>query len=329
MTIKEVAQLAGVSSAAVSRYINGGSLSDQKREKIRKAIELTGYRPNLMARSMRTGRGGQVGVIVPKIHSDSVSAVMAGISNTLAEAGYMTLLGNAELSDEKEIRYLELMQNNQVAGIILMAGSMTPEKEALISEMRIPVVITGQNFDFEGMPCVYHNDYYAAATLAEHMIARGRKKIAYIGVTERDLAAGLARRLGVQLALREAGMESESMPRRIGEFNADSGRKCMAELLEEAPDLDGVICATDAIALGAMRVLKEKGRKVPEDVSVAGFGNSWAGRVSNPALTTIRLDFRGCGEKAARLLLDLIGGQTAGRDSREMLPFELLERESV
>ncbi len=308
MTIKEVAQLAGVSSAAVSRYINGGSLSDQKREKIRKAIELTGYRPNLMARSMRTGRGGQVGVIVPKIHSDSVSAVMAGISNTLAEAGYMTLLGNAELSDEKEIR-------------------MTPEKEALISEMRIPVVITGQNF--EGMPCVYHNDYYAAATLAEHMIARGRKKIAYIGVTERDLAAGLARRLGVQLALREAGMESESMPRRIGEFNAESGRKCMAELLEEAPDLDGVICATDAIALGAMRVLKEKGRKVPEDVSVAGFGNSWAGRVSNPALTTIRLDFRGCGEKAARLLLDLIGGQTAGRDSREMLPFELLERESV
>ena len=203
MTIKEVAQLAGVSSAAVSRYINGGSLSDQKREKIRKAIELTGYRPNLMARSMRTGRGGQVGVIVPKIHSDSVSAVMAGISDTLAEAGYMTLLGNAELSDEKEIRYLELMQNNQVAGIILMAGSMTPEKEALISEMRIPVVITGQNF--EGMPCVYHNDYYAAATLAEHMIARGRKKIAYIGVTERDLSAGLARRLGVQLALREAG----------------------------------------------------------------------------------------------------------------------------
>ena len=84
MTIKEVAQLAGVSSAAVSRYINGGSLSDQKREKIRKAIELTGYRPNLMARSMRTGRGGQVGVIVPKIHSDSVSAVMAGEPVTIA-----------------------------------------------------------------------------------------------------------------------------------------------------------------------------------------------------------------------------------------------------
>ena len=327
MTIKEVAQLAGVSSAAVSRYINGGSLSDQKREKIRKAIELTGYRPNLMARSMRTGRGGQVGVIVPKIHSDSVSAVMAGISDTLAEAGYMTLLGNAELSDEKEIRYLDLMKNNQVAGIVLMAGSMTPEKEALISEMQIPVVITGQNF--EGMPCVYHNDYHAAAVLTEHMIARGRKKIAYIGVTERDLAAGLARRLGVQLALREAGMESENIPRRIGEFNAESGRKCMTELLEKVPDLDGVICATDAIALGAMRTLKDKGRKVPEDVSVAGIGDSWAGRVSNPALTTIRLDFRGCGEKAARLLLDIIGGKTAGRDSREMLPFELLERESV
>lgn len=327
MTIKEVARLAGVSSAAVSRYINGGSLSDQKREKIRKAIELTGYRPNLMARSMRTGRGGQVGVIVPKIHSDSVSAVMAGISDTLAEAGYMTLLGNAEQNEEKELRYLDLMQYNQVAGIVLMAGIMTPEKAARIAEMQIPVVITGQNF--EGMPCVYHNDYHAAAALTAHVIKRGRKKIAYIGVTERDLAAGLARRLGVQLALREAGMDSEGMPRRIGEFNAESGRKCMAELLEAAPDLDGVICATDAIALGAMRMLREKGRKVPEDVSVAGIGNSWAGRVSNPALTTIRLDFRGCGEKAARMLLEIISGENTGRNVREMLPFELLERESV
>jgi LacI family sucrose operon transcriptional repressor len=76
-------------------------------------------------------------------------------------------------------------------------------------------------------------------------------------------------------------------------------------------------------------MLREKGRKVPEDVSVAGIGNSWAGRVSNPALTTIRLDFRGCGEKAARMLLEIISGENTGRNVREMLPFELLDRESV
>ena len=94
MTIKDVARLAGVSPAAVSRYLNGGSLSEEKRVQVREAIRTTGYRPDVAAQTLRTGRVNQVGVIVPKIHSDSVSQVSAGISGALAQQGYLTLLGS-------------------------------------------------------------------------------------------------------------------------------------------------------------------------------------------------------------------------------------------
>ena len=139
MTIKEVAQLAGVSPAAVSRYLNGGSISPEKRERVRKAIEETGYRPNPMAQTMRTGRINQVGVIVPRLYSDSVSQITAGASCTLFEQGYMTLLGCTEHDPDTELRYMQVMQESQVAGIILMGAEMTPKMKEMIRSSRVPV----------------------------------------------------------------------------------------------------------------------------------------------------------------------------------------------
>ena len=159
MTIKEVAQLAGVSPAAVSRYINGGSISEEKRERVRKAIEETGYRPNPLARTMRTGRINQVGIIVPRIYSDSVSQITAGASRKLFERNFMTVLGCTDHNTETELRYLESMQENQVSGIILMGTVFDGRIEDAIRRCRVPVVITGQ--DIEGFPCICHDDFHA------------------------------------------------------------------------------------------------------------------------------------------------------------------------
>ena len=146
MTIKEVAKLAGVSPAAVSRYINGGSISEEKRERVRRAIEETGYRPNPMARTMRTGRTDQIRVIVPRIYSDSVSQIVAGAAQKLSEHGYMPILGCTDHSIEKEVEYLQIMQEKQVSGIILMGTMLTPENTEAIRGCRVPLVITGQNY---------------------------------------------------------------------------------------------------------------------------------------------------------------------------------------
>ena len=126
MKINEIAALAGVSSAAVSRYLNGGSISEEKRLKIKKIIEETGYVPNVAARSLRQRRSNSIGVIVPKINSDSVSNLLEGVSSVLSRSGYLTIFGNAGNDRKQELDYLRMMQEVKLAGIILMGTVLTP-----------------------------------------------------------------------------------------------------------------------------------------------------------------------------------------------------------
>ncbi|MBQ9033587.1 MAG: LacI family DNA-binding transcriptional regulator, partial [Lachnospiraceae bacterium] len=143
MTIKEVARLAGVSPAAVSRYLNGGPLSKDKKERVARAIEETGYRPNLMAKTMRTGKVRQVGVIVPRIMSESVNSLMDGIAEELLDKGYLTVLGYSDRSKDRELQYLDIMQSSRVAGIILMATTLSDIKKVSLENCTVPLVITG------------------------------------------------------------------------------------------------------------------------------------------------------------------------------------------
>lgn len=328
MTIKEVARLAGVSPAAVSRYLNGGSISPEKSERVRKAIEETGYRPNPMAQTMRTGRINQVGIIVPRLYSDSVSQITAGASQRLFEQGYMTLLGCTDHDPEAEMRYIQIMQESQVAGIILMGAVLTPQIAEMIRSSRVPIVITGQNF--EEFSCVYHDDFNAARDLTKLLIEKGRRRIVMIGAPENDIATGLNRRRGAEQALLDAGLDASAMPYQVSTFEAKGGKDSMEKLLRKYPDLDGVICATDTMAMGAICALREAGRNIPEDVSIVGIGDNWVDTVSVPGLTTAHLFFRQCGEEAAGLLLDFIDPKTESARTRQIrLQYLIIERGSV
>lgn len=326
MTIKEVAQIAGVSSAAVSRYMNGGSLSEEKKTRIRRAIEETGYRPNRMAQTMRTGRINQIGVIVPKVNSESVSQVAGGATDQLFSDGYMTVLGCTQSDQEKELRYLDIMRSNQVAGILLMGTTLNEQKARAMRESGLPIVITGQNYP--GFSCVYHDDFHAVKELTGRMLRRGRRRIVYIGVTEEDAAAGVARRRGAQAAFGEAGLDASCMQIVISEFSGKDGHDHMLALLDQIPGIDGVVCATDTIALGAMAALRQRGLHIPEEVSISGVGGSWAGELSWPPLTTAKLEFYRCGEAAAKMLLDSIDNPDLP-DRQLMLPYTILERGSL
>ena len=211
MTISDIAKMAGVSSAAVSRYLNGGPLSEQKRAVIHEVVEKTGYRPDTAAQTLRTGKVNQVGVIAPSIGSQSVGQITAGIASELDAKSYLLLLGNTELDAQRELGYLTAMQRNHVAGIILLGSYYTPQLAQALKNCRVPVVVTGQRFP--DVACVYNDDRTAARELAQRMLDHGRKRIVYIGGTERDDAAGVQRREGVQDALNAAGLNGEQMPR--------------------------------------------------------------------------------------------------------------------
>ena len=194
MDITTVAKLAGVSRATVSRYLNDGYVSDEKRRAIARVIKETGYIPSRQAKILRTGKTNLIGVIIPKINSASVSRMVAGLSSVFNESQYQMLLANTDNRENKEIDYLRVFtEKDRVDGIILVGTILTPEHERALKNLRIPLIVLGQAFD--GFSCVYHDDYHAVREITSHILNRGTKPV-YIGVTELDIAAGQSRHTG-------------------------------------------------------------------------------------------------------------------------------------
>ena len=332
MKISEIARMAGVSSAAVSRYLNGGSISEEKKERIKKVIEETGYVPNPTARSLRQQRTDSIGIIFPKVNSDSVSNLIEGVSTVLSKAGYLAIFGNAENDEKRELEYMRLMQETHLAGILLMGTVFTPKHVAFFRESKMPIVVCGQNHP--DVTCVYHDDKGAAKEITRYMLSKGRKKLAYIGAIEKDISVGVNRREGVEEAMREAQLDPELLVRSQVFFTATDGYEGMNEVLDSGYVPDGVICATDTLAVGAIKAIRERGYSIPGDISIAGIGGGFAGTIITPALTTVKLFHLECGERGAQLLLSMIEQHRENPDQKlpvthTMFGYSLIERESV
>lgn len=303
MNINEIAQLAGVSRATVSRYLNDGYVSEEKREKIRRVIQETGYQPSSQAQMLRTKKTRLIGVIIPKINSDSVSRMVAGISQVLQEEGYEMLLANTENRETEELKYLRLFAENKVDGIILIGTIFSREHHRALKKLQVPLVILGQKLD--GYSCVYQDDFQAAKELTEILLQRGTK-VGYIGVTESDEAAGHGRKEGYQAALAAAGDQAEARFMEESSFQAEGGYQAAQRLWRQAPELDAVFCATDTIALGAMAFYREQGKRIPEDMILAGIGDSTAGKIVLPKLSTVHFYYKTSGLEAARMLMQML-----------------------
>ena len=304
--MKDVAELAGVSNAAVSRYLNGGYISADKSERIKQAIVQTGYVRSNQARALRTGSTKLIGVIVPKINSESVSRITAGIGQVLGRRGYQMLLANTDNVAERELEYLDLFQNHPVDGIVLVATMITDEHRAAIVSCRVPIVLIGQNV--EGAACVYHDDYEAAYELGNALAEREEGKIAYIGVTEDDRAAGYDRRRGFEAGLLAAGVVLDPELVGFGSFTLDSGYRVARELLADVPDVSFIACATDTMAAGALRALDETLGLGEGAHRVSGFGDNAFLRALTGGIPTVHYGYLTSGVEATNMLLDTLDG---------------------
>ena len=326
MDITTVAKLAGVSRATVSRYLNDGYVSDEKRRAIARVIKETGYIPSRQAKILRTGKTNLIGVIIPKINSASVSRMVAGLSSVFNESQYQMLLANTDNRENKEIDYLRVFtEKDRVDGIILVGTILTPEHERALKNLRIPLIVLGQAFD--GFSCVYHDDYHAVREITSHILNRGTKP-AYIGVTELDIAAGQSRHTGFLDACAEKNLEVPKKAQMESDFSVDSAYLACERLLDVYPEVDTIVCASDSIAFGAITCLREFGRSVPEDVQVTGVGDSGLSKVITPSLTTIHHHYKTSGMEAAKMLIGAMDKEdTIVRDIR--MGYELLLRNST
>ncbi len=313
MNIAEIAKLAGVSSAAVSRYFNNGRISEEKREAIRRVVEETGYRPSVQAQTLRTRKTKMIGVIVPKVASASIGRVVEGILSVVNESGYQMLLSVTQNNPEKELEYLSVFNHKQVDGVILVATIFSEEHKQALRHMKVPVVIVAQ--ELSGFPCVYHDDYRASYELTRLLFEKGRKILGYISAIREDRAVGEERFLGYRDAVRDLGYGCLAEHYVISSFAMESGYEKTGELLERFGRPDGLVCATDSIAIGAMQYLREHGFRIPEDVLVAGHGDSTLPGVTSPPLITVHYSYKESGEIAVQMLFELLNtGETAQRE---------------
>ncbi|MFC4386968.1 LacI family DNA-binding transcriptional regulator [Gracilibacillus marinus] len=325
-TINDIAKLAGVSRSTVSRFLNkSGYVSEEAKENIKAVIEETGYMPSQSAKSLRTNKTSVIGVILPKISTETASRVMSGINRELGKYDYQPLLADTGLDKEKELRYLALLQSRNVDGIIVL-GTNTDDKMAeAIKRLRIPVIVVGQEFD--EIPCIVYPDYEATCEAIEYMIKKGRRKIGFIGVPESDPAVGIVRKKAYVDTLMKHQLMLDKKHVQIGDFSIQSGYNAMQRIWKDSEEIDSVFVVTDRMAVGAVKFLKEKNIVIPEQFAIATTGASSLAEYIDPSLTTVDFLNEQAGEKAATLIMQLISGEKV--NEKLVHTYRLLKRNSV
>jgi LacI family transcriptional regulator, sucrose operon repressor len=327
-TIKEIAEMAKVSRTTVSRVINNsGYVSEEVRKRILKIIEETGYVPSEHAKSLRTKRTKVIGVILPKISTETSSRIVSGIDEVLSENGYQILLANTNLKKEKEIEYINLLKVRQVDGIIFTATNMNENLVKQIHQLNIPIVVIGQ--EIPGVTAVVYDDYHAARDITSMFIKKGHKNIAFIGVDESDRAVGFLRKKGYLDVMQEHGFLIENEWIQKGVFDIQSGYKAMKRIMENSINRPtATFAVTDRLAIGAMQYLKEKGFSIPDEMALAGIGASEISNYVTPTLTTVDYLNENVGREAAKLILDKILEKDSST-KKITLDYRLIIRDSV
>ncbi|CAL9453669.1 LacI family DNA-binding transcriptional regulator [Streptomyces sp. enrichment culture] len=336
-TLEEVAARAGVGRGTVSRVINGSPrVSDATRAAVEAAVAELGYVPNTAARALAANRTDAIALVVPEpetrffaepYFSDIVKGVGAELSDT-----EMQLLLIFAGSDRERRRLAQYLAAHRVDGVLLVSVHADDPLPDLLSQLEIPAVISGPRSAAETLTSVDSDNYGGARSAVEHLLSRGRRRIAHI--TGRLDVYGAQRRVdGYRAALAEAGHDVDESLIEPGDFSEDGGVRAMTALLDRHPDLDAVFAASDVTAAGARQVLRAAGRRIPDDVALVGYDDSAIARHMEPPLTSVRQPIEEMGRRMIDLLLAEIADRrpaaSRGLERRQVvLPAKLVARAS-
>jgi LacI family transcriptional regulator len=326
-TIYDVARLAGVSTATVSRALNGtGQVAESKRSAIEAAVERLGYRPNTIARSLVTRSTQTIALLLPDITNPFYAELVTGIQQLTRERDYTMLLCTTDFDPEQEERYLRLLRAKHVDGALVDGLVLPPERIARFVEDGFPIVCLDRDVDSRSVPLVQVDNRMGARLATEHLLALGHTRIAHVmGAAARISEERL---LGYQAALTHAGLAPDSSLIAFGGFTETGGHDAMQSLLEIQPALTAVFAANDLSAIGAINAIAASGRSVPADVSVVGFDDVRLAPYTTPPLTTIRQPAEEIARHSTELLLGMIEGRPPGK-LHHIFPPELIVRAST
>ena len=338
-TMRDVALLAGVSTATVSHVVNGSKkLSPETTERVLRAISQVNYTPNTLAKSLRMGQSRTVGVLVEDIRGLPVASIVSGISETLSKSGYKTILHDLHLLEKLYNQYeqigtyrerinegVTLLKSSNVDGIIYVAMH-DRHLDYLLDPMDTPLVFA-YSHGTEKDTYVTYSNRDSAADMTRYLLDHGHTRIGVIAGHPHSYLTG-QRLLGIQMALQQAGLVLPAEYIRYGDWEYDSGRTQTQALLSLSPVPTAIFAMNDLMAAGCIAVLTERGIRVPQDMAVAGFDNREIASYLQPPLTTITLPTTEIGVRAALHIIDRINAP-ATLPMREIIHCAIVERSSV
>ncbi len=330
VTLKQVAEAAGVHFSTVSRALNPATRARVKPQiaaRVLQTAQQLGYRANALASSLRTRRSHVIGMVVPDIMSLLFPPILEGVEATLLKEGYMTIVANSANDPARHRRILSGMIERQVDGLILATATLRDPVLDEEIEARAPVVLINRTDESGRAPAVVNDDIRGIGLAVRHLASLGHRRIAHIA-GPRWLSTGMMRLRGFSLAVGELSLADPKPPVIEAEaFTREAGRAACLGLIASHPDTTAIVAANDLLALGCYDVFAERNISCPGDISVTGYNDAPFVDMVSPPLTTVRIKQHEMGVEAARLLLARMNGQEIAADV--MLRPELVQRRST
>lgn len=334
ITLRDVAERAGVHPGTASRALMPATrelVNAKTAERVMEAAAALGYRPNPIARGLKTNRSHAIGVVIPDLTNPLFPPMVRGIQDRLERDAYTPLIANTDNDPDREIADFEAMRDRQVDGFISATARSAQGMLASLESLDRPVVLVNRRLEGSGLRTVAVNDYLGARLAVNHLIGLGHSRIAHLGGPQ-DLSTGHERRRGFVDAMRAAGIEPDPslMPAGSAFIESEGARLC-AQVLDLASPPTAVVAGNDLMALGCYELFADRGVRCPERISVVGFNDMPFAEWFNPPMTTIRIPHYAVGSRAAELVLALLrGGFSAGAgEAQILLEPELIVRGST
>lgn len=309
VTMKDIAELAGVSKATVSMVMNkkDDSISDATRKRILKIAKEMSYIPNSIARSLSTKKSGTIGIILPDITNPFFSEMARAIEDEAERLEYNLIICNTDNDKYKEEKYIELLISKLIDGVIFMSGGKSNDSITLLKNNNVPFVLVDRYI--EG----YKDDYgvfclnkQGVAKGIKYLYESGKRKIVFVKGTE-NIEVSKQRLEGYIDAMKSYGIYDKNYIFE-GDFNVEGGIIATKKIIDSFHNLDAIFYSNDMMALGGMKILLRNGYKIPRDIAIIGFDNIHISEIIEPELTTIAQPIYIMGEKACSILIDVING---------------------
>ena len=327
ITLKMVAERAGVSVNTASRAINNKSdINEETKKRILKVAQELGYVRNDTAVALRTKKTGTIGVVIADNRNPFYAEVLNGMEEAAREKNYHIILANTQRDYKKEEDAINLLLAKRVDGLLITPVQDRDDDIKNLIDANIPFVVVGRDFENIELDAIYNDEVKGGFLATEYLIKKGHKRIALIdGFLYKSPAKG--RLEGYKKALNKYRISLDESLISVGDINMEDGYERTKQMLEKNLDFTAIFAYNDMMAFGAMQAIKEKNLRIPEDIGLVGYDDIPFSSLISPALTTIRLRKQDLGMESVKLLLSRINGKQK-KMKKIMLDVELIIRET-